>query len=85
MSDWIHRARRQIPLRDAVELLSPPVLCAKLLAYALGLNRHAKLPASDGSLGTSITSNTLVRAGSYNVSLVATSFVKSGAGQVTFK
>jgi 1-acyl-sn-glycerol-3-phosphate acyltransferase len=44
------RARAQIPLEDALGLLTPPGLLVKLAAYALGVNRGDRFAGTDPSL-----------------------------------
>ena len=46
MRDWLRRAASLIPLRDRIELLSPPILVEKFARYAM--TRHKKdLPSDD--------------------------------------
>ena len=49
MDSWLARARRQVPLRDALSL-SPMGIVAKLAGYALGIHRERTLAATDPSL-----------------------------------
>ena len=47
---FFSRAREQIPLADALALLTPPGLLLKLTAYALGINRSQSASGTDPSL-----------------------------------
>lgn len=47
MHDWLSRARKVFPLRDALSLASPTGLVSKLAAYSLGLNRGDAFDATD--------------------------------------
>lgn len=49
-SSWLSRARAQVPLGDALSLLTPPGLLAKIGAYALGLNRDDRMSGTDPTL-----------------------------------
>lgn len=48
-SDWLSRARRQIPLRHALQLFSLPLLTARLAGYPLGINKRNRIAATDPS------------------------------------
>lgn len=48
-SSLFARARAQIPIADALGLLTPPGLLVKLAAYALGVNRSDRVAGTDPS------------------------------------